>query len=43
MHLVQRVDNGIRDRSHQVKYLGNSVVPQQVRKAFMILLGLENI
>ena len=36
-----RVDNGIRDRPHQVKCLGNSVVPQQVRKAFMILTGLE--
>lgn len=36
-----RVDNGVRDRAHQVKCLGNSVVPQQARKAFEILMGLE--
>jgi len=39
--LFLRVDNGVRDRSHQVKCLGNSVVPQQVRKAFKMLMGLE--
>lgn len=35
-----RVDNGVRDRPHQVKCLGNSVVPAQARKAFKILLGI---
>lgn len=35
-----RVDNGLRDRPHQIKCLGNSVVPAQVRKAFKLLSGL---
>ncbi len=36
-----RVDNGVRDRPHQVKCLGNSVVPMQVREAFKKLMGLK--
>lgn len=36
-----RVDNGLRDRSHQVKCLGNSVVPIQVREAFKKIMGFE--
>lgn len=39
--LFLRVDNGLRHRAHQVKCLGNSVVPQQVRKAFETLSGVE--
>ena len=34
-----RVDNGLSHRSHQVKCLGNSVVPKQAKIAFMKLIG----
>lgn len=37
-----RVDNGLRNRAHQIKCLGNSVVPLQVRTAFKILMGLDS-
>lgn len=36
-----RVDNGVRDRSHQIKCLGNSVVPFQVKTAFEKLIGIK--
>jgi DNA (cytosine-5)-methyltransferase 1 len=35
-----RVDNGLSHRAHQIKSLGNSVVQQQVNKAFRILSGI---
>jgi len=36
-----RVVNGIQNRSHRIKCLGNGVVPLQVRTAFLNLLNLE--
>ena len=38
---VGRVANGIRDRSHRIICLGNSVVPLQVREAFKKLAGIN--
>ena len=38
---VGRVVNGLPDRAHRIKCLGNSVVPLQVRKAFKKLAGLN--
>jgi DNA (cytosine-5)-methyltransferase 1 len=38
---VGRVANGIPDRAHRIKCLGNSVVPLQVREAFKKLSGLN--
>jgi len=37
---VGRVVNGLPDRAHRIKCLGNSVVPFQVRTAFQKLAGL---
>ena len=37
---VGRVVNGLPMRPHRIKCLGNSVVPQQVRTAFKVLIGL---
>lgn len=37
---VGRVVNGVRDRAHRIRCLGNSVVPLQVRTAFQKLAGL---
>lgn len=36
-----RVDHGVPNRAHRIRALGNSVVPQSVRKAFQILSGLQ--
>jgi len=36
---VGRVVNGLQDRSHRIKCLGNSVVPLQVKTAFEKLMG----
>jgi DNA (cytosine-5)-methyltransferase 1 len=38
---VGRVVNGVRDRAHRIRCLGNSVVPLQVRTAFQKLAGLN--
>lgn len=38
---VGRVANGLPNRSHRIKCLGNSVVPLQVREAFKKLSGLN--
>lgn len=38
---VGRVVNGLQNRVDRIKCLGNSVVPQQVEKAFKILMGLK--
>jgi DNA (cytosine-5)-methyltransferase 1 len=38
---VGRVANGILNRAHRIKCLGNSVVPVQVREAFKKLAGLN--
>jgi hypothetical protein len=35
------VVNGVRDRAHRIRCLGNSVVPQQAREAFVKLMGLK--
>ena len=32
--------NGVQDRAHRIKALGNAVVPEQAKKAFQILMGL---
>lgn len=37
---VDRMADGIRQRSHRIKALGNSVVPQQAKEAFQYLMGL---
>jgi len=37
---VVRVVNGIQARAHRIRALGNSVVPQQAKKAFKMLMGL---
>lgn len=36
-----RMANGLQDRSHRIKALGNAVVPQQAKEAFKILMGLK--
>jgi DNA (cytosine-5)-methyltransferase 1 len=38
---VGRVVNGLPDRAHRIKCLGNSVVPFQVREAFKKLAGIN--
>jgi DNA (cytosine-5)-methyltransferase 1 len=38
---VGRVANGISNRSHRLKCLGNSVVPLQAREAFKRLIGIK--
>ena len=38
---VGRVANGIPNRVHRIKCLGNGVVPLQVRTAFLKLMGIE--
>jgi DNA (cytosine-5)-methyltransferase 1 len=38
---VGRVANGVSFRMDRIKALGNSVVPQQVEKAFEMLIGLS--
>lgn len=38
---VARMVDGLSDRAHRIKCLGNSVVPKQVRQAFLILSGLS--
>lgn len=38
---VGRVVNGLEDRAHRIKALGNGVVPLQVKTAFEILMGLR--
>jgi DNA (cytosine-5)-methyltransferase 1 len=38
---VRRRDNGIQDKSHRLKALGNSVVPLQAQTAFKRLCGLK--
>jgi DNA (cytosine-5)-methyltransferase 1 len=37
-----RKNNGVSQRLHRLKSLGNAVVPQQTKKAFMILMGIQN-
>lgn len=37
---VDRVADGVQFRSHRIRALGNSVVPEQAKKAFEILMGL---
>ena len=37
---VGRVVNGLPDRAHRIRCLGNSVVPLQVREAFKKLIGM---
>lgn len=39
---VGRVVNGLPDRAHRLKSLGNSVVPQTAREAFKRLIGWED-
>lgn len=39
---VARVDNGTAYRVDRIKSLGNGVVPQQVKKAFEILMGIKD-
>jgi hypothetical protein len=39
---VARVANGVPFRMERVKALGNGVVPQQVKKAFEILIGIQS-
>lgn len=36
-----RMANGIQDRSHRIRALGNAVVPDQAKEAFEILMGLK--
>lgn len=38
---LRRMDHGLPNRSHGIRGLGNSVVPQAVREAFIRLSGLE--
>jgi DNA (cytosine-5)-methyltransferase 1 len=38
---ISRVTNGLSDRAHRIRCLGNSVVPLQVQTAFKKLLNLE--
>jgi len=38
---VGRVANGVADRTHRIKALGNGVVPLQVKTAFEILMGID--
>ena len=35
-----RMVNGVQARAHRIRALGNSVVPQQAKKAFKILMGI---
>lgn len=37
---VRRIDDGVPNKSHRLKALGNAVVPLQARKAFEELMGL---
>lgn len=37
---LARVANGVQDRPHRIKALGNAVVPAQAREAFRILSGM---
>jgi len=39
---ICRNDDGIRNRAHRIKCLGNAVVPAQVQEAFKRLIGLNN-
>jgi DNA (cytosine-5)-methyltransferase 1 len=38
---VGRVANGVKNRAHRIKALGNGVVPLQVKTAFEILMGIK--
>lgn len=38
---LARVVNGVQDRTHRIKALGNAVVPIQAKEAFKILMGLK--
>lgn len=38
---VGRVANGVADRAHRIKALGNGVVPLQVKTAFEMLMGIN--
>ncbi len=40
---VFRTGDGVSNRAHRAKGLGNSVVPQQVREAFKRLAGIEGL
>jgi DNA (cytosine-5)-methyltransferase 1 len=39
---LARVVNGLQDRTHRIKALGNAVVPAQAKEAFKILMGLDD-